>query len=216
MKKGLACLFTLVWYVSSASGGAKTHTVGFGRWTTVQFQRDENGDAVGAKIRPLFVDAKLKEFTIGPVHDVTDRSFVVQRVVRVNDSLPQETGPARWRWEQGGWLLADRVSGRVQQLILAEFDPYRSQVSWFRDYAAYCGSSDDGQIAFAVITQLGKRRPLLKRALTEPNRADCSAPSWQRNPVRVTFATKDDPKLTFTVNSRFVDIATEDESEGEE
>jgi hypothetical protein len=52
--------------------------------------------------------------------------------------------------------------------------------------------------------------------LNEANAGGCSAPIWQRNPVRVSFTTNEDPKLTFTVNSRFVDLATEDESEGEE
>jgi len=39
---------------------------------------------------------------------------------------------------------------------------------------------------------------------------------WQRNPVRVTFQQKVDQKLTFSVRSRAVDLATEDENEGEE
>jgi len=51
--------------------------------------------------------------------------------------------------------------------------------------------------------------------LAESSREGCPAPVWQRNPVRVTFATKEDPKLTFAVKSRSVDVASEDESEGE-
>src|SRR5947207_4953433 len=85
-----------------------------------------------------------------------------------------------------------------------------------RDYAAYCGTSDDGQKAFAIIEQLGKRKPLLRKALAESSRERCPAPVWQRNPVRVTFATKEDPKLTVAVKSRSVEVASEDDSEGEE
>ena len=39
----------------------------------------------------------------------------------------------------------DRVSGRVPALNLPEFDPEESSVAWYRDYAAYCGVSDDGK-----------------------------------------------------------------------
>jgi hypothetical protein len=85
----------------------------------------------------------------------------------LNDSLPGEAGPTRWRWEKGAWVVVDRLSGRVQPIALPEFDPYYSQVSWFRDYVAYCGSSDDGQKMFAVIVQAGKRRLLLKKGLAE-------------------------------------------------
>jgi hypothetical protein len=207
---------TVLLNVGSAAGASKPHVVAFGRWAAVKWQPDDDTNAVDVKARPLLVDGKVKDFTTGLAHDVTDRTFVVQRMFRVNDSLPQETGPTRWRWERGGWLLVHRVSGRVQQIALPEFDAYRSQVSWFRDYVAYCGVSDDGQKAFAVIAQLGKRRPLLKKTLGEGNGAGCSAPAWQRDPVRVTFATKEDPRLSFTVNSRFVDLAPEEESEGEE
>jgi len=133
----------------------------------------------------------------------------------LNDSLPQEAGPTRWRWERGGWLLVDRVSGRAQPIALPEFDPNYSKASWFRDYVAYCGTSDDGQKLFAVIAQAGKRKPLLNKGLPEQTET-CAPPVWQRGPVRVTFATKEDPKLTFTVTSRAVDLASEDENEGDD
>ncbi|PYV71535.1 MAG: hypothetical protein DMG97_15985 [Acidobacteria bacterium] len=67
-----------------------------------------------------------------------------------------------------------------------------------------------------LIAQLGKRKSSLRKALAESSREVCPAPVWQPNPVRVTFATKEDPKLTFAVKSRSVDVASEDESEGEE
>ena len=215
MRNGTFLAVCILWWVLTASAATKTHTVAFGRWTTVQSSASDT-TAESLRIRSLLVDGKTKEFTTGQPHEVTDRTFVVQRMVRVNDSLPQETGPSRWRWERAGWVLVDRMTGRVQPVALAEFDSDDSQVSWFRDYAAYCGRSDDGQKEFAIIAQIGKRRPLLKKALGAANLAGCPAPVWQRSPVRVTFATKEDPKLTFSVSSRFVDLATEDESEGEE
>lgn len=112
----------------------------------------------------------------------------------------------------------DRVSGKLQQIILPEFDPSLSLVNWFRDYAAYCGVSDDGLKSFAIIVQLGKRKPLLKKALGDAasQTSICPAPVWQRTPVRVTFLGSADQKLTFSVRSRAVDLATEEENEGEE
>ncbi len=40
------------------------------------------------RIRALLVDTVLKEWTTGDAHDVTDRSFVVRRAIRINDALP--------------------------------------------------------------------------------------------------------------------------------
>jgi len=68
------------------------------------------------KVRPLLVDARVKEFTLGPAHDVTDRLFVVRRAFRVNDSLPEESSTPHWQWQRGGWLLVDRVTGRVSPI----------------------------------------------------------------------------------------------------
>ena len=57
----------------------------------------KSGDPAGAatgenalKIRPLVVDGAVKEWTTGESHDVTDRSFVVRRVLRLNDALPDD------------------------------------------------------------------------------------------------------------------------------
>ena len=59
------------------------------------------GDPAGAgaaedalKIRALLVDGVLKEWTAGDAHDVTDRSFVVRRVIRLNDALPGDNPAA--------------------------------------------------------------------------------------------------------------------------
>jgi hypothetical protein len=36
------------------------------------------------------VDGVLKEWTTGDAHDVTDRSFVVRRAIKLNDALPDD------------------------------------------------------------------------------------------------------------------------------
>jgi len=97
----------------------KQHVVAFGKWTSVKLLAgDDESTPVDMKVRALFVDGRTKEFTTGAVRDVTDRMFVVQRAYRLNDLLPQEAGPSRWRWERGGWLLVDRIGGRLQPVLL--------------------------------------------------------------------------------------------------
>jgi hypothetical protein len=216
MEYGRIVFASIILLACSVSAASKPHVVVFGKWTTIRCQADDADETMDVKVRALYVDGKTKEFTVGPPHDVTEHIFVVQRMFRVNVSLPQESGPTHWRWEKGGWFLVDRASGRVQQVTLPEFDPYYSRTNWFRDYVAYCGTSDDGQKAFAMIVQLGKRRPLLKKGLAENGGESCPAPAWQRNPVRVTFTTKEDPKLTFVVKGRSVGVTNEDDSDGEE
>jgi hypothetical protein len=196
----------------------RPRVISFGHWTSVSIRNDEGEEPMIMKIRPLYVDGRSKEFTIGTAHDVTERTFVVQRIYRVNDSLSQQSGPVQWKWQRGGWLMIDRVSGKIQQLALAEFDPDSSEVNWFRDYAAYCGISDDGQKVFVVIMQIGRRKPLLKNSVGTANHSQsaCAPPVWDRNPIRVTFAYAPDQKLTFSVKSRAVDAITADDSEGGE
>jgi hypothetical protein len=119
----------------------------------------------------------------------------------------------------GGWLLVTRVTGKVQQIPLPEFDPYSSPVGWFRDYAAYCGVSDGGKTGWAILVQLGRRKPLLKKALggagADMQEAECGTPIWQRAPSRVTFEPKGEQQFTFTVPTRAVELVTEEE-DGEE
>jgi len=121
----------------------------------------------------------------------------------LNDSLASETAPARWRWERGGWVLVNRATGKMQQIPLPEFDPYYSVAGWFRDYAAYCGISEDNKKVAAIIVQLGRRKPLLKKpagnAAAEMPDSACPAPVWQRAPSRVTFELNGQPQVTFTV-----------------
>jgi hypothetical protein len=53
-------------------------------------------------------------------------------------------------------------------------------------------ASDDGKKLFAVVYQVGRRKPVLKKSLGEPGEDDmpdseCPAPAWGRRPARVTF-----------------------------
>jgi hypothetical protein len=202
---------------------SKPHVVSFGKWTAVKWLvGPDEKNAIDLRVRALFVDTRLKEYTTGLPHEVTDRLFVVRRVFRLNDSLPQEaSGAPRWQWQRGGWVMVDRVTGRVTQLALPEFDAYYSTASWFRDYVAYCGVSDDGKKLFAMVAQLGRRKAILKKPLGEPGGEDapdseCPAPEWQRAPVRVSFEPEENKKLTYAVHEHAVDIVNdEEEDEGE-
>ena len=206
---------SIILLLQGAVAAPKQHVVALGKWNTVKYLTGDNeATIVEMRVRPLFVDGRTKEFTTGAAHDVTDRLFVMQRAYRLNDQLPQENGAIRWRWERGGWLLIDRISGRVQALTLPLFDPYYSEVNWFRDYAAYCGVSEDGTSAFAIVVQLGRRKPLLKKAIEKTGDRGVT-PSWMRAPARVTFETTGQQKFTFSVRSHAVDIVTEEAQEAE-
>jgi len=216
MPRKLLPLFLLLAATSAAV--PKPHVITFGKWITAKWYVGATQDKViDLKIRPLFVDSRLKEYTAGSPHEVTDKLFVVRRVFRLNDALPQEApSESRWQWQRGGWLLVDRTTGHVSQIPLPEFDSYYSAGSWYRDYVAYCGVSDDGKKLFAVVAQLGRRKPILKKPLGEPDAdelpdSECPAPTWQRQPIRVTFQPDEDQKLTFTVHGHAVDIVTNDD-----
>jgi hypothetical protein len=104
----------------------KAHTVVLGAVRKVVYSKagDPGGAAAGEdslKIRALLADSVVKEWTTGDAHDVTDRSFVVRRVVRLNDALPGDAfGPSgksgekpapaasRWVWQRGHgcWWIA--------------------------------------------------------------------------------------------------------------
>jgi hypothetical protein len=114
-----------------------------GKWTSVQwFPGGADDKPLTLKIRALVVDGRVKEFVLGAPHEVTDRLFVVRRMFRVHDSLPEDSAP-RGQWQRGGWLLVDRLTGRVAPINLPEFDAYYSGASWYRDCVAYCGVADD-------------------------------------------------------------------------
>jgi hypothetical protein len=176
----------------------KTHTVVLGAVKKVAYSKtgDPSGAASGEvalKIRPLLVDGAVKEWTTGEVHNVTDRSFVVRRAIRLNDALPGEKASAdHWVWQRGPWLLVDRVTGHYSALKLPDFDPGVSQTSWFRDYAAYCGVTASSKSLYAVVAQVAARKAILAKKLAAfdaMSHSDpvCGQPEWQRDPLRVTF-----------------------------
>ncbi len=191
----------LLLLASSSFAASKPHVIAFGPWRVV---KPAEPNEASLRIRPLFVDSKQKEYTAGPVHEVTDRLFVVRRVYRMNDSLPEESEkPARWTWQPGGWVSVDRATGHIAQLNLFGWDPAVSEASWYRDYVAYCGTSDDGGKTYMLVTELGRRKPVLRREFTG---SSCPAPRWERSPSRVTFAPAQGEKVTFVVQGRSVDL----------
>jgi len=223
-------LLILVVHSSAVATVTKPHSIAFGKWITVQWSPESGtGDdkPLTLKVRPLLVDARVKEFTLGPAHDVTDRLFVVRRAFRVNDSLPQESIlPPHWQWQRGGWLLVDRVTGRIAPINLPEFDAVYSAVSWYRDYAAYCGISDDSKQMYAVVVQINRRKPVVKWLIGEAKftvetqqwqipDSVCRLPDWQRSPARVTFEPQPSMKRTYVIRGRSVDLLTPEEDDDE-
>lgn len=175
---------------------SKPHTVALGAAKKVPYSIV--GDPAGAsenekelRVRPLVVDTKIKEWTTGEAHDVTDRSFAVRRAIRLNDALPTDK-VEHWIWQRGPWLLVDRVSGHITAVKLPDYDPAVSSVVWFRDYAAYCGLTASGRQLYAVVAQVAARKPVLAKKLGAWDPSDhptpaCAASTWQREPLRITF-----------------------------
>ena len=192
----LATALTLGAACTAFAAVAKTHAVGLGGVRKVPYS--VAGDPAGARaeekelrVRPLVVDGKVKEWTTGEVHDVTDRSFAVRRAIRLNDALPADKAE-HWVWQRGPWLLIDRVSGKVTALHLADYDPAVSDVVWFRDYAAYCGLHAGGKQLYGMVAQIAARKPLLARKLGAWDPLDhpspaCAPAAWQREPLRIAF-----------------------------
>ena len=163
---------------------------------------EKNEDTTSLRVRPLLVDDRQREWTVGEMHDVTDRTFAIRRALRLNDALPADREP-RWVWQPGPWLLVDRVTGHIAALHLPDFDPELSNAVWYRDYAAYCGPSSTGKAGlFAVVTQLGSHRPAVSRQIgpwPQPNHfiPVCAPAEWQRLPLRVTLKPTGGTALTF-------------------
>jgi hypothetical protein len=195
----ISAAFTLLTLFPVHATAEKVHSVTFGQVKKVPYVaadvalEDKSDEAGTLRVRALFVDGKLREWTTGDQHDVTDRSFVTRRVMHVNDSLPGEHG-GRWVWQPGPWLLIDRVSGRVASLHLPEFDASVSDVSWYRDYAAYCGIRNAAKSGGLTVNvwQIGAHKAALSKVVSKwPQdtrvRPVCAAAAWQREPMRVTL-----------------------------
>jgi hypothetical protein len=181
----------------SAASKPKTVVLGASRRVIYSKAGDPAGAALGEtelRIRALLVDGVLKEWTTSDPHDVTDRSFVVRRAIRLNDALPgdQPATEKHWVWQRGPWLLVDRATGHVTPVKLPDYDPGVSQVAWFRDYGAYCGVTASGKSLFAVVAQISARKPVLAKKLAaidakDPASPSCAPTEWQREPLRVIY-----------------------------
>jgi hypothetical protein len=217
---GCAVFVFILLAISCAA--AKVHVISFGKWMSVQWHAglgaEDKPMTMTLKIRALVVDGQVKEYMLGAPHEVTERLFVVRRAFRVNDSLPDDSAP-HWLWQRGGWLLVDRVTGRVTALNLPQFDVFYSSASWYRDYVAYCGIGDDGKKTYAIVAQLSHRKPMLKKELSSGPADDaapdsaCAAPVWQRGPMRVSFEPTGGTKQTFAIRGQVVDVVNDEEDE---
>lgn len=216
MRRRMCCLLLFSGLCWAAT---KPHVVSFGKWNQVKWSTGEDeSHPIEMKVRPIFVDTRLREFTVGLPHDVTDRVFVVQRAFRLNDALPDEPATPKWTWQRGGWLMIDRISGKISPLNLPEFDVRYSSVTWYRDYVAYCAVSIDGKKSFGVVAQIGRRKLILRKALPDPNPsfdATCSAPSWQRQPARITFSLGSSQKVTYAIRGSVVDLVTDSDEDSD-
>jgi hypothetical protein len=173
-------LFCLAWLTSAALGAAKPHVMSFGKWTTIKWCAGLNeGKCLDLKVRVLYVDGRARESALGPSHEITERMFAVRRAFRVNDTLPGDTAPG-WVWQRGGWLLVDRTTGHISAIALPEFDLCYSVAKWYRDYAAYCGISNDRKKRFAIVFQMGRRKPVLQKPPGDAGGDDGPIPTVRR------------------------------------
>jgi hypothetical protein len=220
LRSTLLVLLVLTPLAAVAASKPKVHVISFGKTTAVKlYLGPEEERSAPMKVRALYVDTKLKEFVTGEIHEVTDRLFVVRRAYRLNNNLPpDESKTPSWVWERGGWLMVDRLTAHVSQISLYEFDPFYSEASWFRDYAAYCGVSDNGEKLSAVVMQLGRKKPVLKKELGSASQgetpdSECGSPSWEKKPTRVTFLPKHAEKQAFSIFGHAWDAAPGSEEE---
>jgi len=210
--------------VLPVSAAPKEHTLGLGAVRHVPYSKigDPAGAAAGEtalKIRALLVDSVVKEWTTGDSHEVTDRSFVVRRAIRLNDALPGDKA-GQWVWQRGPWLLVDRVTRHVVAMKLPDYDPGVSQVSWFRDYGAYCGVTASGKSLYAVVAQVAGRKPVLAKKLAAFDAADhmdpvCGQAEWQREPLRITFHPAGTDGVSFDVVPGSAVLVEDSEDEAE-
>ena len=169
---------------------------------------EKNEETTTLRVRPLVVDELQREWTTGEIHEVTDRTFAVRRVMRLNDAMPGSAGgerEARWVWQPGPWLLVDRVTGRITALHLPEFDAAVSNAVWYRDYVAYCGIGTGAKGGlFAVVAQLGARKAVVQKQIGAWPQANhfvpvCRPAEWQKTPMRVTLKPTGGEPTTYDV-----------------
>jgi len=60
----------------------------------------------------------------------------------------------------------------VTTASLTEFDPFYSTVTWFRDYAAYCGINENTDKLYAIVMQLGRKKPVVRKEIGAASNGD--------------------------------------------
>lgn len=180
-------------FMVTATLAGQGHVVDWGAWKPITLVSGQQ-----IKIRPVIIDGRIKEYSTGSVHQVTETLSVARRVFRLNNALPSETAKnPQWVWQLGAWMSINSTTGHVIDLKLPEFDPQSSEASWFQDYAAYCGATEDGNVHYMMVFQIGRRKPVLRKEL--PARS-CPAPVWEREPTRVSFEALGARTLSFAIN----------------
>jgi len=203
----------------------KPHVVLLGGPRNVAYSK--LGDPAGAlveekelRIRALIVDGAVKEWTTGEAHDITDRSFVIRRAIRLNDTLPGDGAKVpKWVWQRGPWLLVDRTTGHASLVKLPYYDPGVSHPVWFRDSAAYCGLSASGKQLYALVAQVAARKAILSKKIgafdATGEAPACAAAEWQRDPLRVVFHPAGREAMSFGIQPGSAVLMEEaDEDEG--
>ncbi len=204
----------IICVLATAAVAAKPKVITFGRWLPVKWVPGAKDDiSIPLKVRALMVNSDVKGFTTGEPHQVTDRIFVVRSAYRLNDSLPEDGSVQQWKWQPAEWLLVDRTSAHIAKLSLPDFDFLYSTASWYRDYVAYCGISSDGEKVYAVVAQIGQKKPILKKPLGEAKDLEmpdsqCAAPVWQKQPMRVTFAPNGGEKISVEIRGHAAELET--------
>src|SRR5258707_7120273 len=104
LKRVLVAIILLAGAVQGVAA-SKPHVIAFGKWISAKWPNATGQKLLDLKVRPLFVDTRLKEYTTGSPHEITDRLFVVRRAFRVNAALPTESASANvnanaplWQW----------------------------------------------------------------------------------------------------------------------
>jgi hypothetical protein len=202
-------LLILAYAIPAAAKPPKVHSVTLGPTRKVPYTPPEanpdnkSEEATSLRIRALAVDGIQKEWTVGEVHDVTDRTFVIRRALHINDSLPAES--VRWAWQPGPWLMVDRITGHITAVHLPDYDADISDAVWFRNYAAYCGISTTAKGGLvAVIAELGARKAVVQKTiapwpLATPPWPVCARAIWQRTPMRATLQLTNGQPITYDV-----------------
>src|SRR5260370_1742681 len=113
LRKFLPMFVMLCLSCSECVAVPKPHVIAFRKWISAKWPNATGQKLLDLRVRPLFVDTRLKEYTTGSPHEITDRLFVVRRAFRVNDALPTDNATAdapRWLSQRCDLLVVDRLA----------------------------------------------------------------------------------------------------------